>query len=101
MARLEAGGVIYIAPEGHVEVNNSISPIETFHAGTGRMAMRASAIGVSVVPVGIWEQEDRKRIHVQVGGPFVIEGVSSIGAVRELMERIADELPEQFRGPFA
>lgn len=59
------------------------------------------AIGVNVVPVGIWEQEDRERIRVQIGGPFVIEGVGSIVAVRELMERVAGELPEQFRGPFA
>ena len=101
MSKLESGGIVFISPEGHVEVGNTISPIETFHAGTGRMAMRAKAIGVSVVPVGIWEQEDRKRIQVQIGCPFVIEGVGSIGAVRELMERIAGELPEQFRGPFA
>ena len=101
MVMLEAGGVVFVSPEGHVEINNSISPVETLHAGTGKMAIRASAIGVSVVPVGIWEQEDRERIRVQIGGPFVIEGVGSIVAVRELMERVAGELPEQFRGPFA
>lgn len=101
MVTLEAGGVVFVSPEGHVEIENTISPVETFHAGTGRMAMRASAIGVGVVPVGIWEQEDRKKIQVQIGGSFVIEGAGSIGVVRELMERIANELPEQFRGPFA
>ena len=44
--------------------------------------MALGAIGVNVVPVGIWEQEDRERIRVQIGGPFVIEGVGSIVAVR-------------------
>lgn len=100
MVTLEAGGVVFVSPEGHVEIENTISPIETFHAGTGRMAMRASAIGVSVVPVGIWG-EDGTRIQVQIGCPFVIEGVGSIEAVRELMKRVANELPEQIRGPFA
>lgn len=100
MVTLEAGGVVFISPEGHVEIENTISPIETFHAGTGRMALRARAIGVGVVPVGIWG-ENGTRIQVQIGCPFVIEGVGSIGTVRELMKRVANELPSQFRGPFA
>lgn len=99
MAILETGGVVFISPEGHVETGNTISPIETFHAGTGRMAIAASMNGVSILPVGIWGEEN--RVRVQIGAPFLVEEVDGVEAVRVLMGRIARELPSQFCGPFA
>ena len=100
MSKLESGGIVFISPEGHVEVGNTISPIETFHSGTGRMAIMASAYGINVLPVGIWGENGR-RIRVQIGKPFLVEEIDGVEAVRVLMERIAGELPPQFRGPFA
>lgn len=100
MEILDSGGVVIISPEGHVEIGNTISPVETFHAGTGRMAIAASMNGVDILPVGIWG-EDGKTIRVQIGEPFRIEEESGIEAVNEVMGRIANELPERFRGPFA
>ena len=99
VAILESGGVVFISPEGHVEIKNTISPIETFHAGTGRMAIAASMNGVNTLPVGIWGEEN--RVRVQIGAPFLVDEPDGVGAVRVLMERIACELPSQFRGPFA
>ena len=100
MSKLESGGIVFISPEGHVEVGNTISPIETFHSGTGRMAIMASAYGINVLPVGILGENGR-RIRVQIGKPFLVEEIDGVEAVRVLMERIAGELPPQFRGPFA
>ncbi|MBI2325874.1 1-acyl-sn-glycerol-3-phosphate acyltransferase [Candidatus Collierbacteria bacterium] len=99
VATLESGGVVFISPEGHVEIGNIISPIETFHAGTGRMAIAASMNGVNILPVGIWGDEN--RVRVQIGAPFLVDEPDGVRAVRALMGRIANELPPQFRGPFA
>lgn len=97
---LKSGGVVFISPEGHVEVENVISPVETFHAGTGRMAIAAGENGVNILPVGIWG-EDEKTVRVQIGKPFQVETVDGVSAVQILMGRIANELPVRFRGPFA
>ena len=96
---LKSDGVVFISPEGHVEIGNMISPIATLHAGTGRMAIAASMNGVNILPVGIWGEEN--RVRVQIGAPFLVDEPDGVGAVRVLMERIACELPSQFRGPFA
>lgn len=99
IAVLESGGVVIISPEGHVEIGNTISPVETFHAGTGRLGIAVSTIGIDILPVGIWSEDE--KVRVQIGEPFQIDDVDGVSAVQKLMGRIANELPPQFRGPFA
>lgn len=102
---LESGNIVVISPEGHVEIDNQISPLETFNVGSGKLAIIATGQGIPINPVGIWVEKD--IIQVVVGKSFKTEIDGSVKpadkkvvAVGILMERIANLLPERLRGPF-
>lgn len=97
---LRNGNIVMVAPEGHVEMNNTISPTETFHSGSGGLSRLASKMGLSTVPVGIWETEKEGLIRVNIGKPFMVNTNNNEEAVGELMSKIAVALPEELGGPF-
>ncbi len=96
---LKDGNIVVISPEGHIEINNQISPLSTFHAGSGRLAIIATKHRIPISPVAIWE-ENQGTINVEVGRPFYIETSDSADAVNDLMRHVADLLPDKLRGPF-
>ena len=100
VAALRQGNMVLVAPEGHVEMNNTISPVNTFHSGSGSLSVIASRVGAPTVPVGIWETKRDGLIHVNTGEPFIVSTGNKNGAVSELMFRIAQTMPKELRGPF-
>lgn len=97
---LQKGKMVMIAPEGHVEVANTISPIDTLHSGAGGLSRIASNAGVPIVPVGIWESQESGPIRISIGEPFMISTGDNAKAGSELMFRVARLMPEELRGPF-
>lgn len=95
---LKKGNIVMISPEGHVEIGNQISPVETFHAGSGELAIIALRHKIPINPVGIWGK--RNIINVVVGKPFYPGTDNRVEAVNDLMGHIAGLLPEELRGPF-
>jgi len=100
-AALCNGKMVMIAPEGHVEMGNTISPIDTLHSGSGGLSIVASKVGVSTVPVGVWETQKHGLIRVNIGMPFKMGTNDDEEAVRELMSRVSQLMPENLRGPFS
>lgn len=100
MTALRNGNMVMVAPEGHVEMDNTISPIDTWHSGSGGLSIVASKVGMPTVPVGIWETGEG-RVWVKVGAPFMVGTNDDKEAVYELMSRIGQTLPKELRGPFA
>lgn len=98
---IRAGNLVAISPEGHVELNETISPKNTFHEGSGSLARLAGKIGKPVLPVGIWANGTSKDIRVHIGQPFLEENQSDKLAVENIMSKIAELLPLNLRGPFA
>lgn len=97
---LKNGEIVALAPEGHVERNNIISPIETYNHGSGALAIRSKNEGVfQIVPVAILEKS-QKGINVIIGKPFVTESSEKKEASEEIMKHIAELLPNYLRGPF-
>lgn len=96
---LKRGGVIAIAPEGHVEKNNTIAPLETCASGPATLAIMARNGSFHVVPVGIWEGSD-SVINISIGNPFNVSGSGRAEALEELMGKIALLLPNHLRGQF-
>lgn len=101
MAALRDGSMVMIAPEGHVEMDNSISPIDSLHSGSGGLSIIASRVGIPAVPIGIWETQKGGSIRVNIGVPFTIGTNDGKEAVCELMSRVAQVMPQELRGPFA
>ena len=96
---LKNGNIVVISPEGHVEIDNQISPLSTLHAGSGRLAIIATRYRIPINPVAIWE-ENQGTINVEVGRPFYTETNDSVEAVNDLMRHVANLLPDKLRGPF-
>ena len=96
---LKNGNIVVISPEGHVEIDNQISPLNTFHAGSGQLAIIATRHQIPIKPLALWE-ENHGTIKVEVGGPFYTETKDSAEAVNDLMRHVANLLPGNLRGPF-
>ncbi len=107
---LQAGGVLGIAPEG------TRSRTGALQQGKPGAAYMASRTGVPIVPVVVWGQEKfwrevrrlrRPRVHVRVGKPFVLPGTPNRakgkqldGYTEQIMLRLAELLPEPYRGVY-
>lgn len=98
-SELKKGNMILISPEGHVEMKNEISPKETFHLGSGRLAMIAAKNNAQILAVGIWKDEETRIVRVNIGPQFRLNSNKSEAAV-ELMAHVADLMPAKLRGPF-
>ena len=99
MRSLKNKDVVFISPEGHIEKNGVISPVETYHEGAGKLALLASKMGMPTVPVAIWER-GKGKIEVEVGTPFYIRAEEADLATVEAMFEISKLIPEELRGPF-
>lgn len=111
LAVLKAGGVLGIAPEG------TRSRTGTMQRGRGGAAYLASRTGATILPIGISGQEKAFRalfrlhrpvIRVMVGEPFVLPGTPNQAKGEELdhyteqiMRRLAELLPPEYRGVYA
>jgi len=100
MRAFKENNIVVISPEGHVEDGGAISRVDTYHDGSGKLAVLATKVGISTVPVAIWE-EGNKEIEVMVGQPFLISTGDSKLAAIEAMSEIAKLMPEDLRGPFS
>jgi len=98
--QLNAGNLVAISPEGHVEVNGSISPVESFHSGTGALARLAAKLDKPVVPIGLFYIGKRTNIIVNIGTPFKAEASNDSDAVNLIMQNISELLPLNLRGPY-
>ena len=113
LARMKAGGILVIAPEG------TRSKTETMAEGKPGVAYLAMKAGVPIVPVGLVGTEDRavveqlkqlkrSEIKIIVGRPFnlpVIQRANREEVLKqytdEIMCRIGALLPEKYRGVYA
>lgn len=108
---LHDGHAVLVYPEGHRSPDRRM---QRPHAGAGFIARHARAV---IVPVAIWGSENvipkgrtlprRVDVRVRFGPAFRIEEVEPDGRKRSnqrvadlIMLRIADLLPEQYRGIF-
>jgi len=108
---LKNGGALAVFPEGSRNPDATLQPPQP---GVSHLAARS---GAPLLPVGIAGTEQvrglgfilkRPRITVTIGRPFLLPAVSgkpSRSALdqdsRLIMERIAELLPERYRGPYA
>lgn len=99
MRSFEEKAIVFISPEGHVEADGAISPLDTYHEGSGKLAMFATRMNIPTVPVGVWVDET-KRIHASVGKPFFVSAPTPKLASVELMREVANSMPVRLRGPF-
>lgn len=113
LARMKAGGILVIAPEG------TRSKSESMAEGKPGVAYLAMKAGVPILPVALAGTEDRlvlehlkrfrkSHINVVVGPPFTllpVKGRDREVALQEytdeIMCRIAALLPEKYRGVYA
>lgn len=96
---IKSDEMVFIAPEGHTEFDDVISPINTFHEGTGQIARLASRMNIPTVPVSVWS-DDRKDIKVNIGTPFYPDSREGIQNAIMIMRKVAQGLPLRLRGPF-
>lgn len=99
MKAIQEKDVMMISPEGHVEINNEISPVDSYHDGSGKLALLAARMGIPTVPVAIWG-EAKGEVNVNIGKPFMMEGGDPNMAAVRAMSEIARCMPEELRGPF-
>ena len=99
MRAFKEGDIVVVSPEGHVEKGGSISPAETYHDGSGKLAILASKMGIPTVPVAVWE-ETPKMVEVVVGKPFFITTEEASLASTEAMYEVSKYMPKELRGPF-
>lgn len=97
---LKKGDTILVSPEGHVEEDNKISQISTFHKGSGGLSIIAAKIGVPTVPVGIWREKGERRINLSVGAPYLPDITDELKSATLAMYKISKVLPNNLRGPF-
>jgi 1-acyl-sn-glycerol-3-phosphate acyltransferase len=111
VAALKQGYIFGIAPEG---TRNVTGQLKRAHPGAVMLALHA---GVPLLPVAHWGGEDfrknlarwkRTDFHARVGEPFCldVEGVRITKEIRqqivdEMMYRLADLLPQEYRGEYA
>lgn len=107
---LQNGYIFGIAPEG---TRNVTGRLKRAHPGAVMLAFRA---GVPLVPLAHWGGEDfrnnlprlkRTDFHIRVGEPFCldVEGIRVTKEIRqqivdEMMYRLADLLPQEYRGEY-
>ncbi|MGD8406355.1 MAG: lysophospholipid acyltransferase family protein [Anaerolineales bacterium] len=112
LARMKAGGILVIAPEG------TRSKSETMDEGKPGVAYLAMKAGVPIVPVGLVGTEDRviikqlkqfkkSDIKIIVGKPFKLPPIQNKNREEvlkqytdEIMCRIGALLPEKYRGVY-
>lgn len=94
------GNIIAIAPEGHIEKDGEISPLETFHDGSGAISRIAAKRGIPTIPVGIWGWDKPRTIFLNIGPGFFPNDSSNKEAVEDVMRHIALQMPWHLRGPF-
>lgn len=110
MKALEDGYIFGIAPEG---TRNKTGRLKRAHPGAVMLAVHS---GAPILPVAHWGGENflrnlarfkRTGFHIRVGKPFQLEldGVKMTRAVRqqiadEMMLRIAELLPPEYRGEY-
>lgn len=106
-AQLKAGKILVIFPEG---TRSKTHTMATAHAGLGMIALRS---GVPVVPVAVWGSEYalkkfRPHVTISYGKPIILkpkgtkitrEDIDS--ATQEVMQKIAEVLPPEYRGVYA
>lgn len=99
---LAAGGAVGMFPEGHRSHGRGLLP------GFDGVALLARRSGAPILPVGIagtevvFKSRPRWPITVRVGDPFPARSGRPLAEVtRELMCRIAELLPERYRGVYA
>jgi len=97
---LKNGDFVLVSPEGHVEVKNTISPLDSFHNGSGGLSIMATKLRLPILPVGIWSLDGSKRINLNIGAPYYSKAKDGKSASIEAMSKIADILPLELRGPF-
>lgn len=96
---IRQGNLVGISPEGHTEIGDIISPIETFHEGTGALASFAGKLGYPVVPISIWKNE--KSLNIKISKSFIVTGEDNKENSISIMKKIAEALPQKLRGPFS
>lgn len=110
MKALEDGYIFGIAPEG---TRNKTGRLKRAHPGAVMLAVHS---GAPILPVAHWGGENflrnlarlkRTDFHIRVGKPFKLEldGVKMTREVRqqiadEMMLRIAELLPREYRGEY-
>lgn len=110
MAALEKGYIFGIAPEGH---RNITGQLKRAHPGTVLLALHS---GAPLLPVAHWGGENflknlarfrRTDFHVRVGEPFYLNTAGTRMTretrqqiVDEMMYRLAELLPVQYRGEY-
>ncbi len=105
---LEQGLVVAIFPEGTRSRTAALLP------ALNGAALLAHRTGASILPIGIWGTEQMRKkgwflrrpvINIQFGSPFLLpreHGRSErVGATHMIMKRIAELLPDGFRGAYA
>lgn len=97
---MKKGNIIVVSPEGHVELDNVISPEETFHSGTGSLSLMAAKILLPTLPVAIWQERNNKEINIRIGKAYFNRSKNENEAVYLVMEKISELMPEALRGPF-
>ncbi len=105
--QLKKGNVLVIFPEG---TRSKTRTLAKGHAGLGMIALRA---GVPVVPVAIWGSENALKkfgadITISYGEPMMLRPKGAKitredidNATEEVMRRIAEMLPPEYRGAYA
>jgi len=98
---LQAGGVLGMFPEGHRSHGKGLQP------GFDGVALIARRTGAPILPVGIagteavFRSKPRWAITVRVGEPFAVRhGCALREATNDIMCRIAELLPERYRGVY-
>lgn len=99
MRAIQAKDVMMISPEGHVEIDNQISPVDSYHDGSGKLALLAARMGIPTVPVAIWGGA-KGEVNVNIGKAFIMEGSDPNMAAVRVMSEVAKGMPEELRGPF-
>lgn len=97
---LKNGNTILVSPEGHVEEDNKISAISTFHKGSGGLTLIAGKIDIPTVPVGIWSETGQPQINLRVGEPYIPNITDELKAAALAMYQISKVLPNNLRRPF-
>jgi 1-acyl-sn-glycerol-3-phosphate acyltransferase len=107
---LDRGSVLGMFPEG---TRSRTAALAQGEPGTAVIALRT---GAQILPVAIWGTENvklpldffrRNHIYMSIGRPFRLPEAKRVNkqtaesGTREIMKRIAELLPEKFRGVYA
>lgn len=98
MRALTTKELVFISPEGNIERNGVLLPVEIYQEGAGKLAILATKMGIPTVPMAVWEEG--KTIQVVVGEPFFMTTEEASLASTEAMYEVSKYLPKELRGPF-